>query len=499
MQSRIRNEQLKEKIMNPMEACKLIKDGMVIGTSGFTPSGYPKVVPLALADRVKSSKEKMKLTLYSGASLGPEVDGAWAEAGIIAKRLPYQTNKQLRHDINCGKVEYLDMHLSHASQYLNYGVLPRVDIAIVEAIAITKEGNIIPTSAVGNSPSFIKNASKVIVEISSKQPVELEGMSDIYMLENPPMRTHIPIKTPGDRIGTPFIVCDKDKIAAVVFSDLEDHVRDLAPISDVDRAISKNIINFLEKEVALKRLTKNLLPLQSGVGNVANAVLAGLCDSSFENLVCYTEVIQDAMLELMQCGKIKKASACSISPSPRGLKLFRDNIDFFKDKIVLRPLEISNSPEMARKLGVIAMNTAIEVDIYGNVNSTHIMGSKIMNGIGGSGDFARNAYITIFSTSSIAKCGKISSIVPMVSHVDHTEHDTMIIVTEQGVADLRGLSPKEKAKLIIENCVHPDFKEQMRDYFKRACEVCHSCHTPHILNEALSWHANFLETGTMKK
>ena len=202
------------------------------------------------------------------------------------------------------------------------------------------------------------------------------------MLENPPMRTHIPIKTPGDRVGTPFIVCDKDKIAAVVFSDLEDHVRDLAPISDVDRAISKNIINFLEKEVSLGRLTNNLLPLQSGVGNVANAVLAGLCDSTFENLVCYTEVIQDAMLDLMQCGKIKKASACSISPSPRGLKNFRENIDFFKDKIILRPLEISNSPEMARKLGVIAMNTAIEVDIYGNVNSTHIMGSKIMNGIG---------------------------------------------------------------------------------------------------------------------
>ena len=329
MQSRIRNEQLKEKIMSPMEACKLIKDGMVIGTSGFTPSGYPKVVPLALAERVKTDNEKMKLTLYSGASLGPEVDGAWAEAGIIAKRLPYQTNKQLRQDINCGKVEYLDMHLSHTSQYLNYGI----NVAIVEAIAITEEGNIIPTSAVGNSPSFIKSADKIIVEISSKQPVELEGMSDIYMLENPPMRTHIPIKTPGDRIGTPFIACDKDKIAAVVFSDMEDHVRDLAPISDVDRAISKNIINFLEKEVSLGRLTKNLLPLQSGVGNVANAVLAGLCDSTFENLVCYTEVIQDAMLELMQCGKIKKASACSISPSPRGLKLFRENIDFFKEKI----------------------------------------------------------------------------------------------------------------------------------------------------------------------
>ncbi|MCK5779955.1 MAG: acetyl-CoA hydrolase/transferase family protein [Psychrilyobacter sp.] len=499
MESRIRKIELRERVTTPLEASNFIKDGMVIGTSGFTPSGYPKVVPLALAERVVTSKEDMKITLYSGASLGPEVDGAWAKAGIIAKRLPYQTNKELRKDINCGKIEYLDMHLSHSSQYLKNGSLPKVNIAIIEAIAITEDGNIIPTSAVGNSASFVKSADMVIVEISSKHPLELEGMSDIYTLNNPPFRKSIPINSSKDRVGTPYIECDSNKIVAIVYSDMEDNVRDLAPISDVDRAISNNIITFLEKQVELGKLPKNLLPLQSGVGNVANAVLAGLGDSKFENMTCYTEVVQDAMLELILSGKIVNASACSISPSPRGQKLFRENIDFFKDKIILRPLEISNSPELARKLGVIAMNTAIEVDIYGNVNSTHIMGTKMMNGIGGSGDFSRNAYLTIFSTSSIAKNGKISSIVPMVSHVDHTEHDTMVIVTDQGVADLRGLSPKEKAKSIIDNCVHPDYKEQMRDYFERSCERCHCCHTPHILGEALSWHMNFLEKGTMKK
>ena len=74
----------------------------------------------------------------------------------------------------------------------------------------------------------------------------------------------------------------------------------------------------------------------------------------------------------------------------------------------------------------------IEADIYGNVNSTHIMGSSIQNGIGGSGDFARNAYISMFLSPSTAKSGAISCIVPMVSHVDHTEHDVHVIVTEQG-------------------------------------------------------------------
>ena len=98
------------------------------------------------------------------------------------------------------------------------------------------------------------------------------------------------------------------------------------------------------------------------------------------------------------------------------------------------------------------MNSMIEADIYGNINSTHLMGSSMMNGIGGSGDFARNGYLSFFVTPSVAKDGKISCIVPMCSHVDHTEHDTQIIVTEQGLADLRGLAPRQRAKVMIEKC-----------------------------------------------
>ena len=104
----------------------------------------------------------------------------------------------------------------------------------------------------------------------------------------------------------------------------------------------------------------------------------------------------------------------------------------YRDRIVLRPQEISNHPEIIRRLGVIAMNGMIEADIYGNVNSTHVMGSRIQNGIGGSGDFARNGYLSIFMAPSIAQKGTISTIVPMVSHVDHTEHDVQVIVTERG-------------------------------------------------------------------
>ena len=495
---RIRNASLETKIMSAQEAAKLIVDKMVVGVSGFTPSGYPKAVPLALAARVKASGEKMKLTLYTGASVGAEIDGAWAEAGIISKRLPYQTNNEVRNCINKGEIDYIDMHLSHSTQYVDCGVIPKVNVAIIEAVAITEDGCIVPSTAIGNAACYIKNADFVIVEVNESQPMQLEGMADIYMTEKPPFRKPIPLMHPGDRIGTTCIPCGIDKIAAIVMTDLLDQTRPLAAIDEASKKISKNLIQFLEKEVEEGKLPENLLPLQSGVGSVANAVLGGLCESNFKNLTCYTEVIQDSMLDLLKCGKAVMASSTAISPSPEKMVEFKEEIDFYKDKIVLRPQEISNNPEIARRIGVIAMNTAIEVDIYGNVNSTHIMGSKMMNGIGGSGDFARNAYLTIFTTESIAKKGDISSIVPMVSHVDHTEHDVMVIVTDQGVADLRGLCPRERAMEIINNCAHPDYKVALMKYFEDA-QLAGAKHTPHMLEKALEWHSRFLATGTMKE
>ncbi len=496
LKKRLRNKKAYEKLVTAEQAAMLVKDGMVIGASGFTPSGYPKAVPLAVAARAEKG-ERLKLSLYTGASVGPEIDEAWAKAGILHKRLPYHTNSAIRDSINRGEIHYIDMHLSHSVQYLNYGFLPKIDIAIVEALAITEEGHLLPTSGIGNSPAFIQNADQVIVEINLLKPMELEGMADIYMTENPPHRKAIPIETPGDRIGRPYISCGWDKITAVVITEMQDKTRPLAAVTETEKKISDHIIRFLSEEVKAGRLSKSLLPLQSGVGSVANAVLYGLCKSEFENLTCYTEVVQDSMLDLLRSGKATIASTTSLSPSPEALIKFEEEIEFFRDKIILRPQEISNNPEVARRLGVISMNTAIEVDIYGNVNSTHIMGSKMMNGIGGSGDFARNSALTIFSTVSTAKNDAISAIVPMVSHVDHTEHDVMVIVTEQGYADLRGLAPRERAVKIIENCAHPDYREMLMDYYQRAC-AGGSKHTPHLLDEALSWHSRFLETESMQ-
>ena len=496
LEERLRFQKLQGKIISAEEAAQLFEDGMNVGASGFTPAGYPKAVPLAIAARAKRG-EKIGLTLITGASVGDELDGELAIAGVIQRRYPYQTNEDMRDRINDGSIEYADMHLSHIPQCIRNGVFGTIDIAVIEAVAITEEGGIVPSTSVGNSNVLVEQAEKVIIEINTSQPLKLEGIHDIYCPADPPHRKPIPILHPADRIGTPYIPCNTEKIAGIVITDIPDKTRSVAPIDEISRKMAEHLIGVLEYEVKKGRFPKNLHPLQSGVGSVANAVLGGLIHSQFEDLIIYSEVLQDSVLDLIDAGKVSFASATSLTISPERLGDFYKNFQRYRDKIILRPQEISNNPEIARRLGVISMNTAIEIDIYGNVNSTHIMGSRMMNGIGGSADFTRNGCLTVFATPSTAKNGAISSIVPMVSHHDQSEHSVMMIVTEQGVADLRGLSPKERAKVIIKNCAHPDYREMLMDYFERALQGPYK-HTPHILSEALSWHDRYLKTGTMK-
>jgi succinyl-CoA:acetate CoA-transferase len=395
-------------------------------------------------------------------------------------------------------MEYTDLHLSHVPQFVSFGFLGKLDFAVVEVTSILEDGRLVPTTSIGNNKTWLDQAEKVILEVNCWQNEKLEGMHDIYYYtRRPPDRLPIPITKPDDRIGTPYLRCSPEKIVAIVETNAPDHSTPFNPPDQTSDQIAGHILEFLAYEIKKGRLPENLLPLQSGVGNIANAVLAGLNEGPFNNLTAYTEVLQDGMLTLLRSGKLLTASAAALSLSPPALAALNKNIDDYRQRIILRSQGISNHPEVIRRLGCLSMNGMIEADIYGNINSTHIMGTQIMNGIGGSGDFARNAYISIFMTPSTAKRGTISAIVPMVSHVDHTEHDVQVIVTEQGLADLRGLSPKQRAVQIIENCAHPDYKPALREYYQRALELSPGKHTPHLLNEALSWHMRYMQTGHM--
>ena len=443
--------------------------------------------------------QKFQVSVFTGASTGPELDGALAMAGGINLRLPYQSDPETRKRINAGEMDYMDIHLSHVAQFVEYGFLGKMDVALIEVTAVLEDGRLIPSSSIGNNKTWIDQAERVILEVNSWQPAALEGMHDIYYgLEPPPNRGPIPLVRTGQRIGTPYLELPPEKVAAIVLTDSPDRNSAFKAPDEASKRIAGHILEFLTWEVQKGRMPANLLPLQSGVGNIANAVLFGLEEGPFEGLTSYTEVIQDGMIRLLKSGKVTFASATAFSLSPAMLDEVNADMASYRNRIVLRPQEISNHPEIIRRLGVIAMNGMIEADIYGNVNSTHVMGSSIQNGIGGSGDFARNAYIAMFLSPSTAHHGTISCLVPMVSHVDHTEHDVHVIITEQGVADLRGLPPRRRAQKIIDNCAHPDFRAALQDYFDRAMSGQSGKHTPHLLDEALSWHVRYMHQGTMR-
>jgi succinyl-CoA:acetate CoA-transferase len=492
-QERIGCPLLRERVTSAAQAAELIRDGMTVGMSGFTRAGDVKVVPAALAERAR--RDPLKITLLTGASLGNDTDRLLTEAHALERRMPFQVDPVLRAAINRGEVMYIDQHLSETVEVLRAGHMKPVDIAVIEAVCILESGAIVPTTSVGNSASFAILADKVIVEINLAQARSLEGLHDIWIPKKRPMREPIPLMSVEGRVGTPAIEIPPEKIAAIVITDQPDSTSAILPPDAETAAIARHLVRFFENEIKAGRLTRSLLPLQAGIGTIANAVMAGFCDSPFEHLTMYSEVLQDSTFDLFDAGKLDFASGSSITLSPeKSAQVFGD-FGRYKERLVLRPQEVSNHPEVIRRLGIIAINTALEADIYGNVNSTHVAGTHMMNGIGGSGDFARNAYLSIFATKSTAKGGKVSSIVPMVPHVDHTEHDVDIIVTEQGLADLRALAPRERAEAIIANCVAAPYQDMLRAYVREAQE--RGGHTPHVLEKAFAWHERYRRTGSM--
>jgi succinyl-CoA:acetate CoA-transferase len=493
-ESRCRLPGWQDRQMSADQAAELIKDGMTVGMSGFTQAGEAKEVPIALARR--AADDPLSISLLTSASLGNDIDQQLTDAGVLARRFPFQVDDTLREATNAGQVMFVDEHLSENAERLRHGHLSQVDVAIIEACAITEDGGIVPTTSVGNSPTFAQNADQIIVELNQAMPAALENLHDIYVPEPRPGRQPIPIVDAGSRIGTPYIPVDADKITAIVLTEGNDSPATIKAPDEATQAIAGHLTEFLKHEVDAGRLGSSLLPLQAGLGSMANSALDGIASGPFERLQMYSEVLQDSAFDLLDSGHLEMASATSITLSAEKTEQVMNNLAAYRDRIVLRPQELSNQPEIIRRLGVIAINTALEVDIYGNVNSSHMGGTHMVNGIGGSGDFARNSHLAIFVTKSLAKGGDVSAFVPFVPHVDHTEHDVDILISEHGVADLRGLAPRERAREIIDHCADPSYRDALNNYFAQACEQ-QGGQTPHLLDKALSWHQALATEGSM--
>ncbi|QSH41941.1 succinate CoA transferase [Lentisphaerota bacterium ZTH] len=484
-------------VMTAEEAAELVPDGAKIALGGFTPAGSPKAVPEAIALRAQelhAQGKSYKLDVLTGASVSSSIDDKLAAADAVRWRAPYQTSRLMRQSINADKVEFVDMHLSEISQMVDYGFLGEIDVAVIEASAIDNRGRVCLTTGIGCAPTFARRAKKVIIELNSYHSPRLAEITDIAFIKPPPNRYPIPIYHPLDKIGIGHVEIPPERIAAIVETNRPDEVGAFGDCGEVATRIAANFVQFMLNEIAAGRVPRNFLPLQSGVGNINNAVLKALGDNEdFPAFCMFSEVLQDSAVELMERERITGVSASSLTIMPETLQHVYNNFDYFSHRIVLRPQELSNNPELVRRLGVIALNVALEMDIYGNVNSTHLFGSSIMNGIGGSGDFERNSYLSVFMSPSTAKNGAISAIVPMCTHVDHSEHSVKVIVTEHGVADLRGLSPRSKAETIINNCAAPEY----RDYLMRYITSSRGGHIGQHLDNAFELHLNYLKSGKM--
>ncbi|MDE6772185.1 MAG: acetyl-CoA hydrolase, partial [Muribaculaceae bacterium] len=372
------------------EAASHIHNGDNVGTSGFTASGTPKLVTVALAEKARQLHEKgepFKVNLYTGASTNDYVDGALTRADAIGQRMPYQGTPCTREAANDGRINYYDPHLSHVSQDMRYGFVGDLDVAIIEVTEMNPEGEVILGAGLGMSPTLVQMAKKVIIEYSSYYRTSFRGFHDNYVPLDPPRRREIPIYKPSDRIGDTILRIDPAKIIGVVPSNESESIRSFTSLNDTTRAIGANVAEFLAAEMRAGKIPPEFLPIQSGVGNVANAALYGLAENpQIPAFQMFTEVVQDAVMDLMQQGKCTFASTCALAFSDQAMLRFMDDIDFYRDKLLMRPGEISNHPEVVRRLGLIAMNTALECDIYGFVNSTHVDVNYMMNVIGFSGD-----------------------------------------------------------------------------------------------------------------
>jgi acetyl-CoA hydrolase len=451
------------------EAVRHVGDGATVAISGFTKSGEPKTFLPALARHFAATSPGACITLLTGASLSEEVEGPLAP--FIKKRGPYMSSSASRKRIHQGEMDFTDVHLSSFARSLMYGFYGEVDVAVVEVSRIRPNGSVILTSSVGISAEALAKARKIILEVNTAAP-DYTGFHDITLpTVHPHVTWPLPLVNVRDRIGNPYVEFDLRKVVAVVESKTPDHPVPFKEADATDRRIAANVVEFLLDCQKRYDWGKRLPPIQSGVGNVANAIIGQLYDSPFQKIRFWTEVFQDGMLRYLEDErKFDSASSTAVSFSAAGRKRFLELFERCRDRLVLRPMWLSNSPEIISRLFVIAMNTPIEVDIYGHVNSTHIDGSRIVNGLGGSGDFFRNAYLSVVHTPSTRrlKDGRtVSCVMPYVRHIDHTEHDIKCVVTEHGYAlniDIR--SPRRRAQDIIDRCAHPHFRPLLNEYLR---------------------------------
>ena len=454
-------------------------------------AGYPKAVVESLLQR-KQSGEDLSLNLITGANV-PWLDETLGVEKIITRRAPMVASRTLAAQANDGSLSYVEQQMSKMPRLLRNSSFGEIDVAVVEALGFDEDGDLIPSSSVGMNHYLMDAADQIIVEINGAQPEVLRNLHDVYIPAAPPDTQPIPLVRTNQRIGKAGIQVDPKKIRYIVETDIPERMGPQPSGTALTSSIADHLLNFLELEV--RKTGGHLPPIQTGFGSIADSVADGFQRSGLRNLQFFCGGTTEPVLELLVSGKATAISTGGLGMSERVEQILNDTPNL-RDHLVIRNGDITNSAEVIGRLGLVALNTGIEIDIYGNVNSSHIAGSRVVNGIGGGATFAQNAGLSVILIPSTAKGGAISNIVPMVSHQDISEHDVDVVVTEHGIADLRGLDDGERADAIITHCASEAYKGQLTAYMQTARDQCGG-HHPQLPEAAFGWYRRLKEEGTM--
>lgn len=475
------------------DASALITDSMHVAMSGYSGAGYPKAVVESLRER-KIAGEDFGINLTTGANV-PWVDERLGSVGLLKKRAPMVAHKVLGTLVNKGEVHYVEQQMNRMPRLLRRNAFGPIDLLVVEALGFDAQGNLIPTNSIGMLDYLMQAADKIIIEINRAQHERLASLHDIYITQAPPFTQPIPLVKPNQRIGKRGIPFDHRKIVAIVETDIPEISTQVYKATQVSSTIAQNLFNFLEVEY--KDLKGFLPPVQTGFGTISDSITTGFQNTNFKDIQFFCGGVGESAMTLLESGKALSLSTGGLGMNEKVASIL-SSFAHLEDSLVIRNGSVTNSSEIINRLSLIALNTGIEIDIYGNVNSSHITGSRVVNGIGGGANFAQNSGLSVVLIPSLSKGGAISNIMPMVSHQDINEHDVDVVITENGVADVRGLDDVQRAEKIISSCASLEYKESLSLYLQRAIQISGG-HHPQIPLEAFGWYKRLKETGTMSE